>query len=438
VASPATGGRTQTGAWVLTSPSVRLRLPPPPGGGGLPAASGVTGVGIAYTVASVKRPLVLLSILCLVGSAHAQVPSLAERRAGLAQAKRAADVAATRAAGLLAAAGRERDAAARAAAEERALAARVAASVADLRASGARAALIERLLAEQRARLAEQQAPVARLLAALQSLAVRPAIVSAVQPGSVDDLVHVRAVLGGALPVVAARTADVRADLAETRRLRAGAALAAQALRDGRARLEADRAALAAAEARHRGRADALGRDALSEGDRALALGERARDLVDQLDVAGAGEAVVADLARLPGPVPRPLAPGSVPPAFARGVYRLPVDGRLVTGFGELSDGGFRARGLTLAVAADAPVTAPAGGVVRFARPFRGYGEIVVIDHGDGWTSLVTGLGGTNVRAGDRVAPGQRIGSAAVGEEPRVTVELRRRGRPIDVVPLLG
>lgn len=377
-------------------------------------------------------------VAALVGGAQAQALSLAERRAGLVQAKRAADAAATRAAGLLAAAGRERDAAARAAAEERALAARVEATAADLAASGARAALIERLLAEQRARLAEQQTPVARLLAALQSVAARPAIVSAVQPGSVDDLVHLRAVLGGALPVVAARTADVRADLAETRRLRAGAALAARALRDGRARLEADRAALAAAEARHRGRADALGRDALSEGDRALALGERARDLVDQLDVAGAGEAVVTDLARLPGPVPRPIAPGSVAPAVARGVYRLPARGTLVTGFGELADGGYRARGLTLAVASGATVVAPAGGIVRFARPFRGYGGIVVIDHDDGWTSLVTGLSAASVRRGDRVAIGERIGSAGEGGEPRVTVELRRRGRPVDMVPLLG
>lgn len=385
-----------------------------------------------------KRAVTILATCALVGHAAAQAPSLGERRASLATAKQAASIASARADRLLAAAAREQDAAAKAAADERALAARVAASAADLAAAGARAALIDRLLAEQRARLAEGQAPVARLLAALQSFATRPAIVAAAQPGSVDDLVHVRAVLGGALPVIEARTARVRAELAETRRLRAGAVLAAEALTQGRARLEADRVALAALEARHRGRAAALGRDALSEGDRALAMGERARDLVDQLATDDAGVATVAELARLPGPVGRSLSPGSVPPAAPDGLYRLPVKGRVVTGFGELSDAGYRARGVTLAVVPGAPVWSPTGGTVRYARPFRGYGGIVVIDHGDGWTSLVTGLGSASVRVGDRVAAGQRIGSAGSGEEPTVTVELRRRGRPIDAAALVG
>ncbi|WP_093334114.1 murein hydrolase activator EnvC family protein [Sphingomonas rubra] len=389
-----------------------------------------------------KRALTILSLFVLVGQAAGQsagqVPTLAERRASLDETERAAAIASARAEQLLVAAERERAAAARAAADERALAARVAASVAELAAAGARAALIDRLLAEQRARLAEQRAPVAQLLAALQSLAARPAIVAAVQPGSVDDLVHLRAVLGSALPVIEARTAEVRADLARTRQLRWRASLAARALQEGRARLEADRVALAAVEARHRDRAAALGRDALSAGDRALAMGERARDLVDLMADDDAEVATAGELAQLPGPIGRPLAPGSVVPPAPRGLYRLPVQGRVVTGFGELADGGYRARGLTLAVLAGAPVTAPAAGVVRYARRFRGYRGIVVIDHGEGWVSLLTGLEQASVRPGDRVAAGQRIGSAGRDEQPRVTVELRRRGRPIDAAALIG
>jgi len=93
---------------------------------------------------------------------------------------------------------------------------------------------------------------------------------------------------------------------------------------------------------------------------------------------------------------------------------------------------------LTFAVAADAPVIAPAGGIVRYARAFRGYRGIVIIDHGDGWTSLVTGLGATGVRAGQRVAAGMPLGRTAAGEAPQITVELRRRGRPMDIAALLG
>ena len=379
----------------------------------------------------------VLLLLLLAGGAAAQGPTLADRRRGLFEAKRDAALAGARADRLLAAAAAARTAADRAAAEEQGLAARVTASVAELEAAEARVAIVARLLASQRARLAQAQAPVAKLLAGLQALATRPAIVAAAQPGSVEDLVRLRAVLGGTLPVVRARTAAVRAALAETRRLADASTLAARGLRDGRAKLERDRTALALAGARERRRAQGLGRDAMTESDRALALGERARDLVDQLELGEAEVATAAELAALPGPVMRPFGSGAGRPAWAAGAYRLPVAGRLLTGFGEMSDAGVHSRGLTFAVAPGARVLAPAGGTVRYARGFRGYGGIVIVDHGAGWTSLVTGLGRIGVSPGAVVRQGGLLGSAAAGEEPAVTVELRRRGRPVDVAALL-
>ncbi|WP_380785538.1 murein hydrolase activator EnvC family protein [Sphingomonas sp. R86521] len=366
------------------------------------------------------------------------MPPLAEQQARLAAAKRDAAIATRRADQLADAAATERGAAERARADERALAARVTAAEAELAAAQARVAIVDRLLAAQRTRLGTAQAPVARLLAALESLARRPTIVAIAQPGSVDDLVHVRAVLGSALPVVRARTAGVRAELAETRRLQDSATLAATALRDGRIRLESDRVALAQLEAVHRQRSQAFGRGALDESDRAVALGERARDLVDGMAEAGTADATAASLAGLPGPLPRPVAAGTIWPAPPHGIYRLPVAGRLVTGFDEVSDAGVRSRGLTLATAAGAGVAAPAAGIVRYARRFRGYGVIVILDHGDGWTSLVTGLARVVVAPGQQVALGAALGTAPAGDDPRVTVELRRRGRPMDAAALIG
>jgi septal ring factor EnvC (AmiA/AmiB activator) len=374
----------------------------------------------------------------LTRSGEAQRPSIAEQQRRLAEARRTAAAATARAERLAAQAGAERDTAAKARAEERALAGRIVAAQADLDAARTRAALVGDLIARRRAGLAEAQAPVARLLAALQSLASRPAIAVVAQPGSVDDLVHVRAVLGSALPVVAQRTAGLRAELEQTRRLRAAALTAAAALRDGRTRLEQARTALARAEAEHRGRAEAFGRGALTESDRALAMGERARDLVDQMEESGMAVATAAELAALPGPVARPLAPGTVPPPSISGAYLLPVAGRLLTGLDEISEAGVRSRGLTFAVTAGAAVRAPAAGIVRYARRFRSYGTIVILDHGSGWTSLVSGMGSVSVIPGDRIAAGTVIGSTLGGEDPRITVELRRRGRPVDIAALIG
>lgn len=367
-----------------------------------------------------------------------EAPSVPDRRADLVVAKRAAATAAARAQVLTDAAGRERDAAKRVARDAQALAARVAAAEASLAAARTRVALVDQLLADRRAMLGERQAPVARLLAALGGLARRPAVAAIAQPGSVDDLVRVRAVLGAALPVVRARTQGLRDEIDRTRILRAAADSAAQALHENGVRLARDRIALAQLEAAHRSRARALGHDALSEADRALALGERARDLVDRMARDDDGFATTAELAALPGPIARPVLPGSAPRAHLGGAYRVPVAGRLVTGLDELSDTGVRSRGLTFVVAPAAPVRAPAGGVVRFARHFRDYGIVVIIDHGDGWTSAVIGLASTRVRPGDAVQPGTILGVAHYGREPQVTFELRRRGVPVDIAALIG
>ena len=385
-----------------------------------------------------RRTTIIALALALAAGGAAAAQGLSGEQQRLVAARAAASAAARRAKALTRAASGEANAADRAQAEEQAVAARVDAAAADLTAAQARVALVDTLIAAQRRRLAKQQAPAARLLGALVSLARRPAVASLVQLGSVADQVHVRAVLASTLPVVRARTADLRAELTRARRLQAASALATRALRDGRARLENERAEFAALEARHRAKAGALGRSALGESDRALALGERARDLVDRLSDEGRAGATSADLAGLTGPLPRPLAPGTVLPATAAGVYRLPVAGRLVTGFGEISSAGVRSRGLSFVVAPGAPVVAPAAGVVRYAGRFRGYGIIVILDHGDGWSSLLTGLAAARVAVGERVATGGAIGTAATGDDPRITVELRRRGEPIDAAALVG
>jgi len=216
----------------------------------------------------------------------AQTP-VSEQQQRLIEAKAASKAAAERSARLEQAAANEKDQALQARAQEAAVAAHIQQIEADIAAGQARIAIINRLLAAQRTRLAVRQGPVTRLMAALQSLARRPAMISVVQPGSVDDLVHVRAVLANTLPVIRARTADVRADLARTRQLQAGASSAAKALADSRTQLEEQRLSLTRLEAEHRLRSRALGRDALFESDRAIALGEHARDIVDLMDQLG-------------------------------------------------------------------------------------------------------------------------------------------------------
>lgn len=384
----------------------------------------------------------------LIGAASlaaTRVPDavLAEQRRLVLAKQQSADAQA-RAARLDQAAAAEQDAAAKVRAQEAAVNARIDQAEADIAAAQARIALVQARIDAQRAGLATQQGPIVRLLAALESLARRPAIAAVAQPGSVDDLVHVRAVLGAVTPTIDARTAAIRSELAQTRALRASAALAVKSLADGRAALDTQQLQLARLEATHQQRSLAFGREALAQSDRAIAMGEAARDALDRVGELDAAADTGERLAALPDPAPRPLAPGAAPSLIgtvgwgaADAPYRLPVSGTVVTGLGEVSSAGISARGLTLAPAPGAAVIAPAGGRVAYAGPFRDFGAIVILDHGDGWTTLITGLAALDVRRGDRVRQGAPIGRAG-GDAPRITVELRRRGRPIDMIPLLG
>ncbi|MFN3863656.1 MAG: murein hydrolase activator EnvC family protein [Erythrobacter sp.] len=365
----------------------------------------------------------------------------AEAKAQLARAARESRQAERRAARLARAAEAATEAATRTAREAAALAARIQQAEADIEVARARYSLARSERAALTARLAAQQEPTARLAAALQTAARRPLVLSALQPGSLRDVVYVRAVLDSAVPQIRARTAGLRADLDKGRAWEAAAARALISLRAGETALRERRAALAALETRQR-LASRTARGAASrEAERALALAEEARDLNGLVARLGDIAALRRELAALPGPVLRPVnlaaalpaAPAPAPSASApplRGV-QLPVDGRLLTGFGARRASGLVSTGLELAPAAGAQVVAPAPGRVAFAAPYRGFGRIVIIEHEGGWTSLVTGLARIDVAVGDTVIGGSPMGVAG-GRAALVTFELRRDGKPVN------
>lgn len=380
-------------------------------------------------------PTILALAAALAGAAPAQAPVLDTDRATLIGARQAAAESERRAAALQEAAGKAGDEAERARVQAAVLTLRVAAAEQDMAATRARIALIDGLRARQRTRIAARQGPILHLFAALQTMARRPAGLALVQPGSMDDLVHVRLLLADTMPVVAARTAGLRAELHQSDGLRAQAGAAVDALAKDQVLLAERREELAALERTAIRRAQRLAEQAATEQQRALGLGADARDIADDLQLRQTAGDVRRALALLDGPAPRPGDGGAMPVHDGRARYRLPVAGEVANGYGEVSDAGVRARGLTVAALADAPVSAPAAGTVLFAHPFRSYGGVVILAHGGGWTTTLTGLATIAVRAGQAVRQGQTIGRAGPGR-PQVTTELRRDNQPVDVLGL--
>ncbi len=386
-------------------------------------------------------------IALLAQSAQSPIPgtSLAQQRAALVQAKAQAEDARRRSEMLEARSRATADAADRTRDQIAALAARIQQSEADLRAGQARIAIVVEMQRAQAHRLALRQKPIVRLTAALQQIARRAPVVSLVEPGSVSDAVHRRIVLARVMPIVMARTRGLRAEIGRSAELRESAEAAAGALARTRDGLASQQRALATLEQRQRLASRDLRQSASLETERSLAMGEEARDIGELMGKIEDAAVIRDALMQLPGPVPRPATPGDTPlptdratvaASEAAPAYRLPVVGDVVTGFGEVSESGIRARGLTIATAPAATVVAPAPGRVAFAGTFRGYGRIVIIEHGGGWTTLIANLDKLTAQAGDVVRQGDPLGATAQ-RNPRLIVELRRQERPVDVAALL-
>ncbi len=387
--------------------------------------------------------LALGAVVVPLGAAAQQAlvyDDIAETRAALAEARKQSNAARARAEKLEATAASANQAAKDTAREAAALAARIQQAEAEIAAHEARIALIRREQKLMGARLAEKRQPVVRLTAALQRLSRRPPVLALLRPGSVRETVYMRALLASMLPQIERRTAALRGEIARSKALQARAETAAREMRVSETQLKTRRQSLVAIETRQRLASRQVTGVADREVERALALAEQARDLGELAQVLGKAGAMREQLARLPGPVLRPVRPeearvADASPAAtqASGMasYLLPVTGRLITGFGEARPGQPLSRGIALAARAGAQAVSPAPGRVAFAGPYRGFGSIVIIEHPGGWTSLVTGLAQLDTRVGETLAAGSPLGITG-GGRPVVTVELRQDGTPVN------
>ena len=128
--------------------------------------------------------------------------------------------------------------------------------------------------------------------------------------------------------------------------------------------------------------------------------------------------------------------------AKARGTMPFPVAGSLTGKYGAAAqtsgDAGLLAKGITITSRAGAQVVAPFDGIVAFAGPFRGYGQLLIIEHSEGYHTLLAGMGHIDARIGQRVLAGEPVGVMENEGAPALYVELRRDGQPINPLPWLA
>ncbi|NJM50442.1 MAG: peptidoglycan DD-metalloendopeptidase family protein [Sphingomonadales bacterium] len=378
----------------------------------------------------------LLAICPLLFAAGLSAQSSEDQRTALRDAKAKAALAEQRSETLRQEAANAERAADRLVAQRAVLSADIDAAQAQIDAANARIAIISNKQQQQQSSLGRESEPMLRLNAALQRMTGQPSALIMAQPGQRDDYVHLRAVMATVEPQIRRRTAALRQQIAIQKDLKSQELVALKSLGDAKQRLAVQREALARLEGNSRNRAGSLSADAAAEFEQAIAQGERARDLVENIDTMRLSTEKASQLAGLSGPVMRKDG-GGAPKGRGEPLYLLPKDAQLLSGFYELNDSGYRERGMRLALAPAASIGAPAAGKVTYAGNYRSYGRIIIIEHGSGWSSLITNFDTLSVSEGMTVEQGQQLGFALT-EKPEITIELRRNGRTMDIAALIG
>lgn len=133
--------------------------------------------------------------------------------------------------------------------------------------------------------------------------------------------------------------------------------------------------------------------------------------------------------------------------ADAKGLLTWPVVGQRLLGFGDSDGLGGESQGLTLVARPGAPVLAPADGWVVYAGPFRSYGQVLILNAGDGYHIVLAGMERIDAALGQFVLGGEPVAVmgatrlASIGDidhtsaQPILYVEFRKDGNSIDSAP---
>ena len=170
-------------------------------------------------------------------------------------------------------------------------------------------------------------------------------------------------------------------------------------------------------------------------GGKSSATGRTGRTAATAPPARGAKEA-----GRTAAPAPR-AKPGPPPSGSGRARFIWPLKGTVISRYGPIGKGLYN-DGINIAAPLGTAVRAAGGGVVAYAgNEIRGFGNLILIRHPNGWVSAYAHNGKMLVEQGQKVRQGQvvsRVGASGNVNRPQLHFELRRRNRAVDPERHLG
>lgn len=306
---------------------------------------------------------------------------------------------------------------------------------------------------EKLAQLNTNRSQLAGVLVALQKMVQFPPEALLALPESPDDLVRSAILLRSVVPEIDRRATRIRLDLqslADTREKTAEERLNLNSAAEDLAR---QRAEIRQLMADRRAMLDKTLAEERAAAQRVARLAAKARDLKGLMarleeqrraDERAAARAEAEAKAKAKTRAEQARAAATVSPSVSitkrRGRLPLPVVGNLVGRYGENLPSGLTRKGIDIAARSGSQVIATYDGKIAFAGMFRGYGQLLIIDHGDGYHTLLAGMTRIDMAVGQRVSTGEPVGlmGDGGGDRPILYVELRRKGQPINPLPWLA
>lgn len=306
---------------------------------------------------------------------------------------------------------------------------------------------------------------IGEVLAALQRIGRRPPPAVLVRPEDILEAVRASMLLGAVVPDLRQEITILGTDLAELVRLREAIAEERKSIAGEMEGLAGERQRLASLIEARRARETSAAHDIEAQrtaGGELAAQAKTLRDLVERIekDISTANRAAEAArraleaetqeqrqrMAQLAFRDPARLAPKA---AFQelRGMLPLPVAGSQLRGFGATDEVGAATRGISLSTRANAVVSSPSDGWVVYAGPFRSFGQLLILNAGNGYYILLAGMQRIDVSLNQFVLAGEPV--AVMGEtaeaaatnvgagtgEPVLYIEFRKDGVSIDPTP---
>jgi septal ring factor EnvC (AmiA/AmiB activator) len=298
---------------------------------------------------------------------------------------------------------------------------------------------------------AQRRVQLGRMVAELGRLGRQPVEAALVLPASPMDSARTAKLLGTLTPALRDQANALSVQLVALQVARASVDAQHKAVAQAAERLAADREALDSVierRARIYAELEIAQRGSAARLERLTRDAQDIRELIERLNAdrlaAEAREQEAAQSAareaQLAGRAPPPPERPGRPFSEAGAAVSPPARGRVVLSFGQPGEGGQPHRGLTIETRSGAQIVAPYDGQIAFAGPFRTYGLILIIEHSEGYHTLLAGLGRIDGAVGQRVTTGEPVGTAGSPEagSPSIYVELRRNGQPINPLPWLA